>query len=110
MFETLVFKLSKYDKWGKALNLIKSYLLKRKMFVRTNGCDLSLQEIKRFGVPQGYVFGSLFLIIYVNDMKNIHRKSLCIRFTDDTKILQRVKYKFIYEIMHSELKELREKF
>ena len=85
-FETLFFKLSKCGICGKALDLIKSYLLERKMFIRANGCDSSLQEIKRLGVPQGSVLGPLFYIIYVNDMENILRKSQCIQFADDTTI------------------------
>ena len=47
--------------------LIKSYLSNRTQCVKINGIKSSYEKIEQ-GVPQGTILGSLFFIVYINDM------------------------------------------
>ena len=56
-FSTLFQKLNHYGIRGVALQLIKSYLCNRKMYVAVNNVNSELLEMNQYVVPQGSVLG-----------------------------------------------------
>ena len=52
-----------------ANNWFKSYLFNIKQFVSING-HISNQTSVKYGVPQGSVLGSLFFLLYLNDLNH----------------------------------------
>ena len=86
--EGLLFKLKQNGISGQILNLLTSYLDKRKQRVLLNGCE-SHWAIVESGVPQGSVLGPLLFLIYINDLeKGI--KSKIKFFADDTSLFSTV--------------------
>ena len=76
--------LQHYGIRGLALDWVKSYFHHRSQFVEYNG-HRSLPQVIRCGVPQGSILGSLFFIIYVNDLCDASRLE-SILFADDTNL------------------------
>ena len=64
----LQFKLKQNGISGQILNLLTSYLDKRKQRVLLNGCD-SHWAIVESSVAQGSVLGPLLFLIYINDLE-----------------------------------------
>ena len=64
----LLFKLKQNGISGQILNLLTSYLDKRKQRVLLNGCE-SHWAIVESGIPKGFVLGPLLFLIYINDLK-----------------------------------------
>lgn len=77
-------KAEYYGFRGNSLKLLKSYLSDRKQCVTHNDA-ISSEVIMEHGVPQGSILGSLFFVIYVNDLPNTIQ-SLCLLYADDTTI------------------------
>lgn len=93
----LLFKMSHYGIRGKVLELFKSYLTNRKMYVEISNIDANLvQKTHRskltdvkIGVPQGSILGPIFFLIFMNDLINYVTKQIAeglqmVVFADDT--------------------------
>ena len=65
--EGLIFKLKSNGVSGKLLDLIKSFLSERYQRVVLNGKSSRSKPVLA-GVPQGSVLGSLFFLVYINDL------------------------------------------
>ena len=82
-YDILLDKLSYYGISGRALKLLKSYLLDRKQYVVYNNCNSNLVDVTT-GVPQGSILGPLLFSIFINDL--IHVTLKFIMDADDTTI------------------------
>ena len=69
-----------------ALNLISSYLSKRKQLVDINGSKSNFLDVT-IGVPQGSILGPLLFLIYINDLVQSTSIVNFIMFADDTSML-----------------------
>ena len=78
-------KLEHYGVRGLALQWIKSYFSNRIQFVQINDTRSS-EEIIRCGVPQGFILGPLYFILYINDLPKATSLAECLLFADDTSI------------------------
>ena len=84
-YDILLDKLSYYGISGRALKLLKSYLLDRKQYVVYNNCNSNLVDVTT-GVPQGSILGPLLFSIYINDLIHVTEKLKFIMYADDTTI------------------------
>lgn len=98
-YELLLTKLEYYGIRGRSLQLLRSYLQNRRMFVEIKSIDESNHEvtytskitnIKR-GVPQGSILGPILFIIFTNDLLNfmhyVQPDVKLVVFADDTNII-----------------------
>ena len=83
----LLDKLSFFGVTGKLLLLIESYLTGRTQQVKINGVLSSPQKVTS-GVPQGSILGSLFFVIYVNDLPDCCSSSSPLLCADDANLYQ----------------------
>ena len=65
--ERILFKLKTYCVSGKVLTLLTNYLHERCQSLVLNGQNSSWELVKS-GVPQKFVLGALFFLIYINDL------------------------------------------
>ena len=63
----LLTKLNYYGIQNSTLNWFQSYLSNRQHYVEINQCKSNIVTLS-LGVPQGTILGTLFFIIYVNDI------------------------------------------
>jgi len=78
-------KLYHYGIHGVSYEWFKSYLSNRYQYVHFNRYSSSCLPIT-CGVHQGSILEPLFLLIYINDICHVAKKSHLILFTDDTNI------------------------
>ena len=96
------------------LKLVESFLSNRYQRVVLNGQASSCADVKA-GVPQESMFGSLFFLIYINDLSE-KLKSTVNLFADDTSIFHVVKDRntsaeiLNYETIKNERKEQKARF
>ena len=75
-----------FDDRGFVLPYFKSYLDKRKQFVKYDGISSDI----KCGVPQGSILDSLLFLIYINHLVNTCEQSLSVLFTHDRMYLNMV--------------------
>ena len=63
-----------------------SHLINRKQIVSVNGCRSNLTDVK-CGMPQSFMLGPLFFLIYVNDLHVAINYSEVHHVADDTNLL-----------------------
>lgn len=90
--DILLVKLESYGIRGTPLKWFKSYLEKRKQFVKIscNGQDTISEALDVvMGVPQGSILGPLLFIIFVNDIFDLVQEPChsIVNYADDTNIL-----------------------
>lgn len=81
--ERLIEKLDDIGIRGKLLNLIKSYLQGRKQFVDIHGTKSPILDCNPIGIPQGSNVGTLFFILYLNDLFNLPFIGKIVVYCDD---------------------------
>ena len=69
---------------GSLLQWFQSYLSNHRQGVVLNGVESNWADVLA-GVPQGSILGPLLFLIYINDIVNNIRSSICL-FADDTSI------------------------
>ena len=67
--EGLLFKLKRVGVSGKYSGLINSFLRNRHQRVFLNSQSSKWPSIKA-GIPEGSILGSLFFLVYINDLPN----------------------------------------
>ena len=83
--QRLLYKLQKAGISGHLLAWIESFLSGRQQRVKIKGNYSNWKNVLS-GVPQGSVLGPILFIIYINDLPETLKSSLCKVFADDTKI------------------------
>ena len=84
----LIHKLTQLGFGGQLLELIKSYLYKRRQCVVIDGFQSTMLELFD-GVPEGGVLSTLLFIIFINDITECIRSSASL-FADDTSIYSKI--------------------
>ena len=70
---------------GVSLNWFVNYLSNRFQYVTLNNQMLAMTLIT-FGVPQGYISGSLLFTLFINDSVNTSKITEFIMFAEDTNL------------------------
>lgn len=83
----LLKKLFCYGFKDQAFDWLQSYLTGRKQTVLLNNTLSDSLDEKSFGVPQGSVLGSLFFLLFINDINVALNKAYFHLYADDTIII-----------------------
>ena len=81
----LLLKLRSMGISGDLLNWIKSFLTGRSQCVKVEGMTSEWKPVLS-GVPQGFVIGPLLFVIFINDMPDVVKHTICKLFADDCKL------------------------
>ena len=81
----LLSKLRHYGITEAALRWCTTYLAERKQFTVVNDTNSNVKKID-YGVPQGSILGSLFFLIYINDLVGVSDILKTVLFADDTNL------------------------
>ena len=87
--ERLFLKLESLGVKGDILKWIKSFLRGRTQCVKVDGAKSSWKKVLS-GIPQGSVIGPILFVIFINDMPDSVKHSLCKLFADDCKLYGKV--------------------
>ena len=82
----LMDKLYYYGVQGTSLDLLRSYLVKRKQYVQIGEVNSDIIYLST-GVLQGSIIGPLLFIIYINDIAKCSNLLHTIIFADDTTLM-----------------------
>ena len=85
-YHLLIDNLKIFGVGGKLLNIIISYLNKRKQFVKIENAPSNLTQVSS-GVPQGSILGPLLFLIFINDLPNASPHLESYGFADDFKLI-----------------------
>ena len=97
----LLRKLECYGRKGNILNWFTSYLSYRSQYVDYNNKHSERKHIHH-GVPQGFLFGALLFIMYVNDFLFLYTIFMMIT----TIIIEKIHYKNIINNLNIKLKKV----
>ena len=104
--EGLIYKLECKGISGNLLTLVRNYLKDRKQRVVLNGRSSEWATVSA-GVPQGSVLGSLFFLIYINDLTENVARGVKL-FADDTSLFSVVRNENeTAQALNSDLEKLR---
>ena len=82
----LMDKLYYYAVQGTSLDILRSYLVKRKQYVQIGGVKSDITYLST-GVPQGSILGPLLFIIHINDNAKCSNLLHTIIYADDTTLM-----------------------
>ena len=82
----LIDKIKTFGVGRKLLNIIISYLDKRKQFVKIENASSNLIQVSS-GVPQGSILGPSLFLIFINDLPNASPHLESYGFADDFKLI-----------------------
>ena len=87
--ERLLLKLERVGIKGDLLKWIRSFLCGRTQCVSVEGVRSNWKKVIS-GIPQGSVIGPILFIIFINDMSEKVKHSICKLFADDCKLYYRL--------------------